>query len=118
MDLSIIHQGNFKGTLNQALIDNNKVTPEKVEKIKSLHLKKWQVFDEMAVETSKDMLKSYATLVETIEYELQLLWGFHKDKSYHEWFKVPQCQCPKTDNQERQGTPYQIYNKSCPIHGD
>lgn len=118
MDLTIMHKGEFKGTLNQALIDKNKVTPEKVEKIKELHLRKWDIFSQMEVETAKDILKAYAKLVETIEYELQSLWGFKKDKNYHEWFKVPQCQCPKVDNSERVGTPYPIYNKSCPIHGD
>lgn len=117
MDLSIIHKGQFKGNLNKALIEKNQVSPEKVEKIKQLHAKKNEIFDGMSLETSKDMLKAYSKLVETIEYELQALWGFNKDKNHHEWFKVPQCQCPKTDNTERQGTPYQIYNKSCPIHG-
>lgn len=118
MDLTIMHNGQPKGTLNQALINRNKVTPEKVEKIKELHQKKWKIFDEMEVEKSRDILRAYAKLVETIEYELQSLWGFAKDKNYHEWYKVPQCQCPKIDNDDRNGTPYQIYNKSCPIHGD
>lgn len=118
MDLHIIQKDYFKTILNQSLIIKNKVTSEKVEKIKQLHLKKLDLFNEMSVETSKDMLKAYAKLIETIEYEIQLLWGFNKDKNYHEWFNVPQCQCPKTDNIERQGTAYQIYNKFCPIHGD
>lgn len=118
MDLNIVYKGEFKGSLNKALIDKNKVTPEKVEKIIELHIKKHGIFEEMEKENSKEMLKAYAQLIETIEYELQALWGFEKNKNYHEWFRVPKCQCPKIDNQERQGTPYQIYNMSCPVHGN
>lgn len=118
MSLEIIYKGKSKGFLNERLIKQNKVTPEKIEKILKLHTKKLEIFEEMSQESSREILKAYSKLVETLEYELQALWGFSKDKNYHEWYLVPQCQCPKTDNEERKGTPYPIYNKSCPIHGD
>lgn len=117
MSLDIIYKGQFKGSLNEALIKRNNVAPEKVEKIKKLHLKKWEIFEEMENETSPELLKSYSKLVETIEYELQGLWGFPKNKNFHAWYMVPHCKCPKTDNQERTGTPYQVFNQHCIIHG-
>lgn len=117
MSLEIVYKGECKGFLNEALIQRNNISLEKIEKIKKLHLKKHEIFEEMENETSTDLLKSYAKLVETIEYELQSLWGFTKDKNFHEWFLVPHCKCPKKDNRERQGTPYAIYNQHCIIHG-
>lgn len=117
MSLEIVYKGVSKGFLNQALVQRNNVSVEKLEKIKKLHLKKHEIFEEMQEETSVELLKSYAKLVETIEYELQSLWGFTKDKNFHQWYSVPHCKCPKKDNMQRQGTPYQIYNQHCVIHG-
>lgn len=116
MTLEIVYNGQLKGYLNESLIRQQALTPEKVEKIKKLHLKKWEIFEEMENETSKELLKSYAQLVETIEYELQNLWGFSKDKNFHEWYKVPHCKCPKVDNEERKGTPYRVISQYCLIH--
>ena len=117
MNLDVFYKGKFKYTLNSALVQRNSVTSEKVEKIKKLHVKKLEIFEEMEKEESKEMLKAYANLIETIEYELQTLWGFNKDRTMHEWYNVPKCRCPKSDNSSRQGTTYKVIIPNCPIHG-
>jgi hypothetical protein len=50
------------------------------------------------------------------EYALQRLWGFPEDPKYHRSYYYPQCTCPKIDNEDMRGTPYRVYDASCPIH--
>lgn len=117
MNLDVIYNGKFMYALNHNLIIKNKVTEEKIEKIKKLHIQKLEVFNLMENEDSREILKSYANVIETIEYELQSLWGFPKDKNMHDWFNVPKCKCLKKDNNDRKGTPIRIFAPFCPIHG-
>lgn len=51
------------------------------------------------------------------ESELQKLWGFPVDSSYHKEFRIEGCSCPKEDNEQYVGTQYRYVNKSCPFHG-
>lgn len=57
--------------------------------------------------------------LEDLEFYLQGLWGFKRDKNFHKyWLEMKGCTCPKMDNDDRFGTNYRIYNSSCPWHGD
>ena len=51
------------------------------------------------------------------ESELQKLWGFPVDSSYHKEFRIEGCSCPKEDNEQYVGTQYRYVSKSCPFHG-
>lgn len=129
-DNDIICDGKVRSTLNQLLIDKQGLNKEQVEKIKELHCKRFAVIDEM--QTIVDLvsdgtldkvrltidLKDLAEKVTDLEYKLQEAWGFSQDKSFHDWYEVPGCECPKMDNRERKGTKFQVTNKSCPLHGD
>ena len=57
-------------------------------------------------------------LIEDIEYTLQGIWGFTRNKDYHiHTFDIVGCSCPKLDNQERFGIAGKIINKGCVWHG-
>ena len=57
--------------------------------------------------------------LESIEYILQILWGFPLDRNKHKWwYRIPGCICPQMDNSDRWGTAFRIYNDNCPWHGD
>lgn len=56
--------------------------------------------------------------VEEIEFELQDLWEFGKDRNYHKyWYRLNGCTCPKMDNEDRFGTDLRSHAPDCPWHG-
>ena len=65
----------------------------------------------------KNELIDLANSVSDLEYQMQYVWGFNLDSKVHDWFNVPKCTCPKSDNKERKGTKYKIHNQKCLIHG-
>jgi hypothetical protein len=55
--------------------------------------------------------------IEDIEYTLQHLWGFSRDRDFHvHWVDLKGCTCPKMDNRDLMGAPYRITNETCPHH--
>lgn len=57
--------------------------------------------------------------LESLEYVMQLLWGFEQDYNYHTWWlKAKDCECPKLDNMDPMyyGAG-KIITGSCPVHG-
>lgn len=53
--------------------------------------------------------------IEDMEYTMQGIWGFSRDRSYHtHWKELKGCTCPKLDN--AMGMPYRITTVSCPHH--
>lgn len=115
--LAVIYKGKTVYYLNPRLIKKQGVSPEKLELIKEKHIEKLDVFEKIKIEESKTELRSLALSVERIEFELQELWGFEKNKNMHEWYLVPKCTCPKFDNADLRGSEMKIINKECPIHG-
>jgi len=103
--------------INPFLLERRKqVTIQDFNNIKILHKQKMEVFELMENSNDLKKLKELAKLVTRIEYELQKAWHFKKNKYMHKWYDVPQCECPKLDNQERLGTKYQIISETCSIH--
>lgn len=103
--------------LNPFLIRKQKLTWLKVAAILRVHKTKHDLLDWMSKTTKKKELRRCAKLVTQIEYELQALWGFKKDKKYHKFWNLPGCQCPKMDNDDIWPSGYYITSGSCPIHG-
>lgn len=109
--------------LNSALVEQQKLSTANVIEILDLHAERLSLLEDMA---SCDPTKSVEKLVlrrlaeehRENQFKLQEAWGFEKNQLYHDWFEVPYCTCPKEDNRERKGTPYQIINLDCPIHGE
>lgn len=107
----------FQGVvLNSRLIENQNVSKENQDIIHKLHEIKHYVYQFMEETDDSDKLRKYAGIVESIEYKLQVHWGFKIDKNFHEWFDVPKCACPKMDNREMKGTPYKTISGACKIH--
>jgi len=103
--------------INSRMARDRGLTRVEVIAIRDFHVQKLEIFEQMKKEKDPTSLKQYAKLIEHIEYEIQELWKFPKDRSWHEWYAVPKCMCPKMDNRERRGTNYQIISSECPIHG-
>ena len=108
--------------INRKLAEQRGITPEKEAKIEVRHKERQGVYEEMeglspSSGIDRHQLKVLAEKVTRISYELQELWGFTKDASYHFWFNLPHCTCPKMDNRERMGTNSMIISGGCPIHG-
>lgn len=102
--------------LNPILIKQNNISEENIKKIKEKYIQNLELFEKMKSENDIKKLKDLAKKVEDIEFELQVLWGFPKNKDFHEWFFVPKCSCPKMDNKEMIGSNFRIINPSCIIH--
>lgn len=108
--------------LNKNLAVKQNVSDEGLEKLKSLHIEKYELFLELSKLDStkkKDIskLKKGAIKLEEIENGLQESWGFEVNRNYHEWYKIPHCLCPKMDNAELQGIDRKIVTEDCVIHG-
>lgn len=116
-NLIIDYPDGSQAVLSESLIAQQGLTPDRIELLKEYHVRKFNVIAKMEGTDDSGELKVLAEKVKEIEFELQRLWGFDKDETYHYWYEVPKCQCPKIDNAERRGTNYQIVNMDCPVHG-
>jgi hypothetical protein len=103
--------------LNGRLLDRQNVSDTEKIIIHKLHETKHYVFELMENTDDSTRLKRYAQIVESIEYRLQKHWGFNIDKSMHNWYDVPKCSCPKSDNAGMKGTIYRTISKNCKVHG-
>jgi hypothetical protein len=102
--------------LNERLIRNQTVSDTDKIIIHRLHELKHCVFQFMEDTDDVDKLKELAKIVESIEYRLQKHWGFKIDINMHDWYLVPKCSCPKSDNAGMKGTIYRTISGGCKIH--
>jgi hypothetical protein len=86
--------------------------------INALHEVKEQIFELMETENDVNQLRHYDQQLEGIEFKLQELWHFPKDKKFHKFWKRPKCTCPKMDNEDRYPFGYYVISADCPLHGD
>jgi (2Fe-2S) ferredoxin len=115
--LLIEYPDGSKSVLNENLIIKKQVSKENIKKLVKLHLKLREVYTEMAKTDDPTSLKKLAKKCTAIEFKQQECWGFPKNANFHNWYHVPKCECPKIDNSDMRGTPYQSINLECPIHG-
>lgn len=112
---------NYTICLNGKLIKDKQLSDDSILKISKLYYKLDLIFK---IIEQKDLNKKYTLQlllkkIEKIEFKLQILWGFDENNAFHSyWYKIPNCTCPKIDNQDLFGTKYRIYNKLCPIHNN
>lgn len=107
--------------LNPTLIEQQQITPEGVEKIMTLHIRKLMIIDAMEAcspMTDGAKLRELADQVTKIEFELQEAWRFPRNIDYHKFWELPHCSCPKMDNNDNWGTPYHVYSEKCILHAD
>lgn len=112
-------KGNLVSKINQALVKRQGIGDERLAKIQALHERRYLLIQEMEQlpRESGFLLKIGAEAITEIDYELQELWGFERNREYHRFWELPHCTCPKMDNNERYGTGMYIINQDCPIHG-
>ena len=104
--------------LNEGLAERQGVTDQEMINLIELHQQKLTIFEQMWATTDYTELRNLAELVEGIEFEMQKNWHFPQDATFHEWYNVPNCTCPKMDNEDRRGTSYRVVDAKCPIHGE
>lgn len=115
---NVYHNGKFAYSLNEKLAVRQGVTDQEMFYLVELHIAKLANFDLMQATTSRLELRSLASIIEWVEFEMQRNWHFPINKDFHEWYLVPKCTCPRMDNRDRRGTPYRIVNATCLVHGD
>jgi hypothetical protein len=106
--------------LNYEMLKRQKCTSDEIRLILELAKDKYELYKEMytaALQNDSRKLKLLAKKVTKIEYALQRLWHFKRDKKFHRFWEMPGCKCPKMYNAEVWPTKYYITNDNCPIHG-
>lgn len=117
-DTVVVFNGKPMYNLNASLVLRQGLDVSELRALKSLHAEKLKYFKLMEETDDTTKLRECAKEVEYIEFEMQKNWHFPLDASYHEWYRVPKCTCPKMDNADRRGTAYKSIDPQCPIHGD
>lgn len=103
--------------ISRRLFEDKKLSHFDLCKLKHHYRILYSLFSKARNTDSIRVLREIGKQVEFTEFTLQKIWRFPQDKNYHRyWFKIPKCQCPKVDNEERVGTEYRIISESCKIH--
>lgn len=117
-DIHIVyHNGKPVFSINEQLLKVQGVE-ERLEDIKKLHVERLELFDIMKTTVDPSELKTLNNTFMEIEGDLQALWNFPPNKNYIRFWQVPQCSCPKMDNEEAYPTGYYIKHMDCLIHGN
>ncbi len=118
IDLSIANPDNISMMrLNRELIAEKNLNVLTIKKIQKLHFLKNKFIKKMELTDNNNLLYILGQIITTIEFKLQALWGFDLDISYHEFFTLPKCKCPKLDNFDSMGIKNaQIFTVNCPVH--
>ena len=109
--------GQVISMLNSFLIEQQKISFEEVEALKTSYILRNIIFNMANNETNIRTLKMLANVFDALESEQQKLWHFEVDVNFHRFFDFPGCSCPVLDNIDYLGTPYKVYNNECVIHG-
>lgn len=103
--------------LNPDLVERQQLTPEAVRQLETLHFIMSKL-KALPIEDIPDISK-YVETVEYLEFQMQRLWKFPEDASYHtHWFNDPKCSCPKLDNLDLTGIDRNVINMTCKLHGN
>ncbi|RLA05141.1 MAG: hypothetical protein DRQ47_01890 [Gammaproteobacteria bacterium] len=111
--------------LNKGLIASQKVDEDGVAELIRLH-KALDLVNELMAEMDPtdgeymvNQLHTMATVIESIEFNMQRVWKFPQDMDFHtHWLNVPHCKCPQMDNRDPLYFGRRIINANCPVHGD
>lgn len=114
--IPVIYQGKTITKLNSDLVHQRNISDDNVEKLKRAHICLYRTYEQMSETDDIERLKILAKRCTKIEFIQQELWGYPRDATWHKWFDVPKCKCPKSDNQLRLGTKYYIVDQTCDIH--
>ena len=104
--------------LNPALVERQNLLEVDVYNIKSLHIDRLAIEDEMMDTDDKELLKALAKDWTNVQFLMQDAWGFARDSNYHRWWTLPKCKCASMDNDDAYPSGQYWYSSECPIHGD
>ncbi len=113
------YKGKNFSVINKNLARKQGLSDTALEAIKAYHILREAHIEEL-VETpiqEKKKLKQIGNNLTQIEFSLQKLWKFKKDRSYHRFWHLPKCSCPKMDNDDYLGTGYFLITSNCILHG-
>lgn len=116
-DLFVYYKGVPVTKLNENLVKSKKLNASQIQALKDLHVERLGIEEQMSVTEDRADLKQLFKYWTEVQRRLQTAWGFEANDSFHRFWEVPKCTCPCLDNLERLGTPYQIINESCLVHG-
>jgi len=105
-------------TTNSRLVANQGLDMETVDKINKLHIVRNCYLTLMEEVNDKENLRYFSNIVTQIDFQLQRLWKFKEDSTYHRFWELPKCDCPKMDNMDTYGTGHRYINPNCLLHGD
>lgn len=115
---TVFYKGEAVSVLNARLAIKQNLDFDDIQKIKGVHIKLLELFDEIKNEQDPVKLKELASQIEDIEYELQDAWKFERDSRFHSWwFQAPKCECPYLDNLDLIGSGQRIISAHCPLFG-
>lgn len=90
---------------------------ENLDQIKELHIKRLELYDRIKKEKLPEALKALAEESTEIEFKLQELWKFKRNRDFHKFWELPKCECPVLDNDDRYPYGYYVITCTCPLHG-
>ena len=113
---AIVVDGQIVAYLNSNLIKQQLLNDTDLERLKFLHIGKYNLHEQMKNTDDKYLLRMFSRMITDIEFELQRTWKFPMDKNFHRFWYIPKCQCPKMDNNDAYPTGYYVISEMCPIH--
>lgn len=115
-DLVVTYKGVPKFRLNARLVAQKNLSSDDVEWIKKFHVDRLGIEEVMENASHKDLKGLYALWYDN-QRTLQEAWKFPLNDNFIRFWNVPQCTCPKMDNEDAYPTGYYTVNSSCPVHG-
>lgn len=111
---------NYKGKtlykLNARMVERQNLSPEDIEVVKALHLKRIALHEVMET-ADESLLKELDEKCTKLEFEIQKAWGFKKDAKRHRFWERPRCSCPSMDNNDNYPTGIYSIDQGCLLHG-
>jgi len=115
---AVTYKGKVITRLNERLASRQKITDEQLEALKVSHQVRYIIFERAKKTKDSRKLKELAALLEELEFLQQGLWNFPQDRNFHRWFDLPNCLCPKMDNEDALGVDHRTTRLDCPAHGN
>lgn len=116
-ELTVYYKHEPKTTISRGMAWRRDIDVETLEQIKESHVLRYELFEKMENTQDPVKLREFAEQFENLEFLQQELWGLDIDRNFHCWYDVPNCDCPKLDNDELKGCDQRIINANCIIHG-
>jgi len=70
----------------------------------------------MKLTKDESELKTFFSIWEKNQFDLQKAWKFPLNKEYHMFWTVPQCSCDKNINRSRYLKKLPFVDINCPVH--